>query len=143
MAAKVHKRVPAKEQFWRETVKAQTQSRQSIREFCREHELAESAFYFWRRELQKRDAIKSKHLNSRTSMTTKKIARQPVCDRHDMFVPLSLMETKGKGSAPTTGEATRETTFEMALPSGAVLRLLGGDAESAVEWIAELEARLC
>jgi len=29
-------------------------SGQSIRQFCREHQLAESAFYFWRRELGRR-----------------------------------------------------------------------------------------
>jgi len=65
MAVKGSKRDPAKERFWREAVADQTRSGQSIRHFCREHELAESAFYFWRRELRQRDATKPVSRNGR------------------------------------------------------------------------------
>jgi hypothetical protein len=46
----------AKEAAWRRVVGAQAASGLSVRAFCRERRLAESAFYFWRRELQARDA---------------------------------------------------------------------------------------
>ena len=46
----------AKERMWRQLVDRQRKGRLSVREFCRAEALAESAFYFWRRELTKRDA---------------------------------------------------------------------------------------
>ena len=36
---------------WRGLVDRQSRSGQSVRAFCREHGLGESAFYFWRRQL--------------------------------------------------------------------------------------------
>ena len=36
---------------WRGLVARQSRSGQSIRAFCREHGLGESAFYFWRRQV--------------------------------------------------------------------------------------------
>ena len=143
MAAREPKRDPTKEQFWRETVKAQKQSRQSIREFCREHEIAESAFYFWRRELRQRDAAMPVSQSNRCLETTKKTFPSRDSDHREMFVSVSLVESKGKCSAPTTGAVMSKTMFEMVLPSGSVLRWFGGDAELATEWIAKLEARLC
>ena len=49
------KRDPERERFWRRTMKAWARSGQSIRGFCAEHELTETAFYAWRGELRKRD----------------------------------------------------------------------------------------
>ena len=45
------KRVEAR---WRRIIRDQAHSGLSIREFCRRSEAPESAFYFWRRELQRR-----------------------------------------------------------------------------------------
>jgi hypothetical protein len=54
MAAK--QRDPARERFWRD-VKADWQSSGlSIRAYCLQHRLAETAFHYWRRELRQRDA---------------------------------------------------------------------------------------
>jgi len=44
------------EAFWRRTVRRQRQSGLTVRAFCREHALRETAFYFWRRELARRVA---------------------------------------------------------------------------------------
>ena len=52
------KRDVAKERFWREVIGEQAGSGQSVRAFCRERRLTESAFYFWRRELKQRKAQK-------------------------------------------------------------------------------------
>jgi hypothetical protein len=48
----------SKEVFWRRTVRRQGQSGLTVRAFCREHELRETAFYFWRRELVRREAAR-------------------------------------------------------------------------------------
>lgn len=49
-------RDPAREQFWRESVKQFLCSGQSVHAFCIERGLAASTFYFWRGEIQRRDA---------------------------------------------------------------------------------------
>lgn len=46
----------SKERFWRNLHAQFDAQNQSAREFCRCRRLAESAFYFWRRELAQRDA---------------------------------------------------------------------------------------
>ncbi len=45
----------AKERFWRGVLKRFAASGLSVRAFCRRENLPESAFYFWRRELARRD----------------------------------------------------------------------------------------
>ena len=54
--AKPHLRDPQRERFWRTTVQSWQASGQSIRSFCRQHRLAETAFHFWRKELRRRQA---------------------------------------------------------------------------------------
>jgi hypothetical protein len=45
-----------REQIWRERVQQQQASGQSVREFCVGAGLSLPSFYWWRRELRKRDA---------------------------------------------------------------------------------------
>ena len=51
-----HRQDPEKEQFWREVVHRQQQSRTTIRAFCETEGIAESAFYNWRAKLKRQDA---------------------------------------------------------------------------------------
>ena len=44
-----------REGFWRATLKRQAASGLSVRAFCRQHNLAESNFYAWRRTIAERD----------------------------------------------------------------------------------------
>jgi transposase len=53
--AKGEQRDPVRERFWRRTLSAWRASGQSIREFCDRRNLTEAAFYFWRKELRRRD----------------------------------------------------------------------------------------
>jgi transposase-like protein len=46
----------AREQFWRETFSTWQASRLTVREYCQRHQLTETAFHHWRRELRRRDA---------------------------------------------------------------------------------------
>ena len=43
-----------RERFWRKLVAGQAQSGVSIREWCDRHGVSEPSFYFWRRELARR-----------------------------------------------------------------------------------------
>ncbi len=45
-----------KEAFWRRVVRGQVGSGLSIRAWCRKHGVQESAFYWWRTRLGRRDA---------------------------------------------------------------------------------------
>jgi len=56
MAHGAARRDPAKESFWRQQVSGQADSGLSVRAFCRQHDLKEVSFYWWRRELVRRDA---------------------------------------------------------------------------------------
>jgi transposase-like protein len=49
-------RDPQRERFWRDAMSAWQASGLSVRQYCRRHELAEASFYYWRRQLQRRDA---------------------------------------------------------------------------------------
>jgi hypothetical protein len=142
------KRDPVKERFWREAIVGQTRSAQSIRHFCREHELTESAFYFWRRELRQRDATKPASRNGRRPRTARKASvfnGSDSVDGREMFVPVSVARSNRQSSLAATG-STKEAAIpmiEMILPSGAVLRWPGNDIDAAAGMIAAVEARLC
>ena len=45
-----------RERFWRAAVARQAESRLTVRAFCRQEKLRETAFYFWRRTIAERDA---------------------------------------------------------------------------------------
>jgi hypothetical protein len=70
---------PEKERRWGELVRGQQLSGQSVRGYCREAGVKESAFYWWRRELARR------------SETRKAVRRRPVRGR------------KAAGSSPADG----------------------------------------
>lgn len=54
-AARRRQRDPGKEAFWRQRISLQQRSGLCIRAFCKRESLRESAFYFWRREVARRD----------------------------------------------------------------------------------------
>lgn len=54
MAKHGRRRDRRREERWRGILQKQAGSGVSIRQFCRDHQLKESAFYFWRRELGRR-----------------------------------------------------------------------------------------
>lgn len=48
-----------KERYWRRIVRGQAASGLSVRAWCRKHGEKDAAFYWWRRELARRDAENS------------------------------------------------------------------------------------
>ena len=86
-----------KEAFWQRTIQEQRQSGLSVRAFCRKHAAHESAFYFWRRELARRE-------EAEPGATTGRAARSR---RQAAFVPVHVAE-----DAPAGGR------IEIVLPGG-------------------------
>jgi transposase-like protein len=66
--AKGPRRDRAKQQFWQKRLADFHASGLSIRGFCRAHGLHESAFYFWRRELARRQRRPAKRAASSKPM---------------------------------------------------------------------------
>jgi hypothetical protein len=54
--ARVTRRDLKKEEIWRRRLEAQAGSGLSVRVWCRQHDTRESAFYWWRAQLARRDA---------------------------------------------------------------------------------------
>ena len=54
MAKRVRRSDPTKERYWRGVVRGHGGSGQSVREYCRQAGVKESAFYWWRKELARR-----------------------------------------------------------------------------------------
>lgn len=74
-------RDPAKEQAWRNILKQFADSGQSVRAFCAARGLKETAFYFWRREIQRRDGqrpARRPRVASRTSTRFRARSPRPV-----------------------------------------------------------------
>ncbi len=46
-----------REQLWRKRIRQQLNSGRTIRDWCRHHKIKEASFYWWRRELARRDAL--------------------------------------------------------------------------------------
>lgn len=53
--ARIWKRNAAKESHWRRALADHIKSGLTIRDFCRQRNLAEPGFYYWRREIARRD----------------------------------------------------------------------------------------
>ena len=124
------KRDVEKERVWREVLRQQSDSGQSVRAFCRERQLTESAFYFWRRELKQREVSEQV---LRADRSASDVEKKVDAKGGDLFVPV-VAEPVCKTTA---------ASVEMILPSGAVLRWPGGDVNALAEAIAALEDRLC
>jgi transposase-like protein len=78
--AKGPQRDQAKEEFWQRMLADFRCSGLSIRGFCRAHGLHESAFYFWRRELVRRQRRSAKRTASSKPMfmPIRVVASQPL-----------------------------------------------------------------
>ena len=112
----------AKERFWREVLARQASSGLSGRAFCRQEQLAEPAFYAWRRTIAWRDGVANR--------------------RPPAFVPVVVT---GRSSRETPRETSRETPREPSLAlefsGGRVLRLPESIAtQRLVELVLTLEA---
>ena len=110
--AKGH-RDPVREQHWRERVLAWASSGLSMRAFCDQHQLTETTFQYWRRELRDRD-----------------VAACLSSPALPQFVPVTIR--------PPVEPATVIGTVEVRCPSGHVVILASFDAASLSNLFAAL-----
>jgi transposase len=111
-------RDPKRERFWRRHVKSQRASGQTIRDYCAGHDLPESSFHFWRREIANRD---QQHQAASLTPTP-------------AFVPVTIVEP------PTVSNAA----IDIRLAGGHRLRVRAGcDRQLLAEVVAVLEGRPC
>ena len=75
------RRDASREVFWRSVVGRQAASGLGIRAFCRQEELSESAFHWWRREIGRRNAPK-RRARRRSTWPAKPPAFLPVVVEH-------------------------------------------------------------
>ena len=132
------KRDPGKEAFWREVVQRQRAGGLSVRGFCRGERLKETAFYYWRRELERRDRQR-RAAGERTGRPRREgAAREDGGERSSGKATLATFLPVQLAPAPQT------TGIELALPSGAVLRMPPGTGvEEAARLVVAVEGRLC
>jgi len=100
-------RDPERERFWRRTIKAWGRSGASIRGFCAEHGLTETAFHAWRRELGKRDSERQGGAGkrSRTKAATRKT--RPARPKGPRFVPVRLTASSASIELERNGTTIR------------------------------------
>lgn len=103
------RRDPAKESFWRQRVLDQASSGLSVRAFCRRHDLKEVAFYWWRRELARRD--KEQVEVSDDGIADRAVKRQP-----SAFVPVHVTDAPARGG---------DARIEIVLTDGRCVRVTG------------------
>ena len=118
-----------KEQEWRERVQRWQQSGESVRAFCRREGLHESAFFAWRRELQRRgqerQAVRTERKQVKPSTSAKPIRFFPV--------QVALENRTGDPGG-----------VEILLDAGRAIRVRPGfDRQTLAEVLAILEASPC
>jgi hypothetical protein len=118
----------AKERTWRRLIGRQRKGRLSVREFCRAEALAESAFYFWRRELAKRDAE-----TPTRPLIEKRRSRE--------FLPVVLQSTGIENRAPSL---PLRAEIEIEFPDATTLRVAHGASADTLRLIlAALRGEAC
>ena len=135
-------RDPRRERFWRGVLRRQADSGSTVRDFCAAENLPESAFYFWRREIQRRNQERSararpprsrrtRHTPSRSVGKTARTQPQP-----SVFVPVEI--------APLPSGPNHSARLEVVLPCGAKLQVpCGFDRGTLASVVDVLETRRC
>jgi len=116
-----HERDLGLERAWRRHIERQCTSGLTIRDYCCDHDLAESAFYFWRRTIAERDRQAS--------------ASAPPALTTPAFVPVTLIDDI---STPAS------SPIDIYLRGGQRLRVRAGcDPQLLAAVLALLEGRSC
>jgi hypothetical protein len=119
-----------RESQWRQIISEHGRSGLSIREFCRKGKLRETAFYFWRRELQRRQVEGS---TRRAEQEQRRPAR---CPAVPAFVAVRVEEPAG--AAATGGR------IEVELSGGRRVHVTAPvDRQTLADVLAVLEGRPC
>lgn len=133
------------ERAWRRLVRGQPASGLSVRAFCAREGLAESAFYFWRRELDRRQAERSPpqfaedpeerpaaadRLGSSSLLTAIETGAGP------RFLPVRIAEPAEPARTDSTPASS--SLLELVHPGGIVIRVPNGSDVTALRSILDL-----
>jgi hypothetical protein len=119
------RRDPARERFWRRTIREQQRSGLSVRDFCRREGLKDGAFRWWRQELPRRDQEPSK------------APRGEGAEAAAVFLPVRVV-------APEAVAPRTVPPIEIVLPAGAIVRVpFGFDPRTLGDILAALGGRPC
>jgi transposase len=119
------RRDPAREKFWRRTIREQERSGLSVRDFCRREGLKDWTFRWWRQELIRRDP-----------QPTVAAQGEPT-GAAPTFLPVRVVD--GETIAPRPIPA-----IEIVLPDGPTVRVpVGFDPRTLGHVLAVLEGRPC
>ena len=122
-------RDPAREKFWRRTVRRQQRSGLAVRDFCLHEGLKDGAFRWWRQELVRRDQQAS--VASRREQVGKPTESAPAF--------LAVLMTDVDASSPR-----QSATIEIVLTNGPIVRVPSGfDPSTLGRVLAVLEGRPC
>ena len=130
-----------RQMYWEEAMRRWKESGQSVRAFCHNEGVRESAFYFWRRELAQRsqstDAVR-KSRPPASPLTTASHSSERASARHSSapsFLPVRVVED-------VAAEATNGV--EIILAHGCTVRVRSGfERQTLVDVLAVLEVRPC
>lgn len=116
-----------KEAFWRGLVEGRSVSGLSVRAWCLKHSLRESSFYWWRRQLARRDAE-----------VFSPVARKPA----PAFVPVRVTADRSADDAFDSSAVNGPLSWiEIVLPARRRVRLIGPvDRQALTEVLAVLSS---
>jgi hypothetical protein len=130
-----------RERRWREIVAGQRQSGQSVRAYCRQAGIEESAFYWWRRKLAERNHLPQPGRGRSQGRPVRLEKRKPSGASGGVkFLPVRI-----EAGHPLAGRgAEAGPAIEVVLGGQRVLRIAPGfDRQTLAEVLAVLEARPC
>ena len=123
------RRDPARERFWRRTIRQQEKSGLGVRDFCRREGLKDWTFRWWRQELARRD-------QQPTSAQADEPQSHPT-EAVSAFLPVQVVDL---GSVAPQLLAL----IEIVLPSGTTVRVPDGfDPQTLQAVLTLLEGRQC
>jgi len=135
--ARKGERDPKRERFWRALLSRRQRSGLSARGFCRRERLSEASYYYWRREVARRDREqcppprRKRAFRSALHATT----RNPRAASQPLFRELTIPG----GPSPSV-----DTGLEIVLPDGCRVRVTSQvDRHLLADVLAALEARRC
>lgn len=105
------RRDPAREKFWRRTIRRQQQSGLTIRAFCQREGLKDWTLRWWRQELARRDR--------RPTTDARRDAEGQSADAMPVFLPVRVVDREATPPQPPP-------PIEILLPTGPTLRVPGG-----------------
>jgi hypothetical protein len=130
-------RDPALEREWRERLASWASSGLSVREYCGQRGLVETAFYYWKRELRARNEAAAVTAASRSSALRSSVSRGPISRStatklsRPKFVPVTVLSD--------TVLASATVSVEVRCPSGHVVLLSAYDGVDLASLFAALE----